>query len=344
MKKLFAFVFASLLAVGAYAYTDLLDGISLEKIDLVIPDNRFPDSNRSHEDNMINMTVNLRLVDTAGLPVFGTPEERYWANSIEWEEWTAAHPANYDENDEAAEERYGQAVNQFVREYEAELEKEKKEDRKKFDNRLKEWESATTECKMVRISSYWLVGSASCLPAYIRNNPKINSEKADDIAWEIFNESRKYRYAYFINSINIDGVYVLPIKNMFIGNGLILIHLTNTEVAGMDHLSTHKVNVLTPVSSIGVSKVYVGNEEVAYSKLNSKKALSGTPVFLEDQDFREYLYAFNAAPYELKGVSNKFKETKSREYTVITQDMQTFIINTVTTVAPKELKEVQESK
>lgn len=333
MKKLFTFVFSSLLAISTYANSDLLNlseiNLDTNQIKVDLSQQNYPLSAKSHERNIHSVTVNLQQIDLQSLNRMYPAGHRYWG-----EAWSNRIPHDYVADgltEEEAEKAEEAAANKFAEEFERDL---KNDLLSAIDRNT---EPAKTTCQMVRISSNWLVGDSSCLPAYVRTNPDINSKNKEDVAFKsfIYAES-EFRWMYFIDDIKIEGVTVYPVGNMFIGKGLILIHLSDNQINNMKELG------FSPIAKIGFTKsiksIYLGGKKIngykveghtlVYSKYRTH---AGTPIFGEDDRYREFLLGFNNAPYEnfTKGMSNKFSPTSGTAYQILTQEMREFIKNTV---------------
>ena len=154
--------------------------------------------------------------------------------------------------------------------------------------------------------------------------------------------------------IEADGVTIDPVGNMFIGDGLVLIHLTSDQVNRMESLSAHHTNVLTPLLSIKPNHIYVEGKAIENFEVNGTKIItnkrisSGTPMFAENGEYREFLLGFNAASYESypRGgrTSSRFHSNNSNEYQLLTTHMKDFIEQTISAVTPAELEEVRRLK
>ena len=340
MKKLFTLMFASILAVCAYANNEFIDlsEINIDanqiKLKLDFHPEDYPTSGKAHESNTHNVTVNLDAVDLESLNYTYPVGTRYWG-----EAWSNM-PHNYDVeglSQEEADTVVETAANEFAEKFESSLKKDFLASVKRHT------ESAVTECKMVKISANWLVGLSTCLPQYIRTNPEINSKDKEDVAFRSFMYTEKeFRWIYFIDSIEIEGITVSPAGNMFINQDLILIRLSNDQVNNTKKfVFSREVGILPSQSMNSIKSVYLQGKQIeGFTIDNSKliykrtKTSAGTPIFGENDKYEEFLLGFNSAKYEsfTRGEANKFFSESGKEYKLLTADMKEFIKTTMASV------------
>ena len=341
MKKLFTFLFASLLAVCVYANSELnLAEINLDvnKLNLNLPQDDYPLSAKSHKNNTHYVTVNLTLVDLNHANFAIPVGERYWGDA-----W------NKTSHDYETEEELEEAANKFAEDFEA-------KEKAVFLRNIKSYKSSVqTTCKMVRISANWLIGASYCLPIYVRENPQINSKDKDEVAFRSFIYTEKeFDEMYFVDNLRIEGLSLDAVTQMFISEDLMLVHLSNAQIDKLNAFrQSPQANIFAPNDTKAlnfINSVYLEGKEIADFTINgfnltykkSKKS-SGTPVFFADEKYQEFLLGFNSAEYEdyTRGITNKFFPESGKEYKLFTKQMGEFIENTISTATPDEWNKVK---
>ena len=334
MKKIFTLVFVSLLAFFSYANSlsfpeiqSEADQISFD-LNLEGPGDNFPLSGKSHEKNIHAVTIQLHEVDLSSLNREYPVSARYWGASWPYsDEYEEATRRN------ASDDEIGEIATRYANNFDQGMKQDFLDVVSNHSSPVK------TTCQMVRIASNWLVGASSCLPAYLRKYPKINSANTEDIAFNIFQTAEQaFRYAYFIKRIELENATINPLGNLFIGNDVILVHLSDAQIYKTSKFS------FSPIAEIGynlsVPSVYLGGKKIAGFSINGNKlsytklrVYAGTPIFTEYEDYTEFLLGFNDASYDNvtigSGSNRRFTPNSGRTYTILTEDMNNFIKNTI---------------
>lgn len=328
MKKLFLCASVLFLALCGYADENALtitpdSEISNALYNAVYTDDD-PASAFSHKNSMIDITVYVERFDLHQRNIVSLP--RHWS-----------------------EDYYGPRTDEAIDARVNELEKKWKSylNDSNYVNR----DYAHVTCKMVRISSNWLIGLSSCLPKYIRENPSVNTKDAEKIILREFMIGEE-NVAYALDgNIKIDGNYIDPTENMFINKDLILVYVPAKNITEKIH-KLSKANIFIPQKSTDfITSIYIDEKQINEPDftiegftLTATSEDSGTPAFFADNKRQEFLFAFNSTPYESVirgvGVVARFRSKSGKQYKLFTQDMKDFIQKTIFTKTPDEWPKV----
>ena len=191
-------------------------------------------------------------------------------------------------------------------------------------------------CKMVKISSNWLIGDSHCLPEYIRQNPEINSVPSKKEAFKLREfksmqtENRGLVYEIENNEARVDGKKIDTANHLFIGKDVMLLYVPDEVVTPTFHgLSLANIRISKNPSDI--KTIWVNGEEITTPKVTenqievSSKSKGGTPAFYK-KGYEEFLIGFNAAD----------RGEKSKVFKLLTEDMESFIEKSVKEHTPDE--------
>ena len=202
-------------------------------------------------------------------------------------------------------------------------------------------------CKMVKISSNWLIGDSHCLPEYIRNNPSINSVPSVKEKFKLhqFKSGKTKGLVYEIknNEARVDGKKIDTANHLFIGKDVMLLYVPDEVTLGFHQLS--RANIRISKNPTDMKTIYINGKEVqnptiteTQIEVSSKyKSKGGTPVFckkITKNVVEEFLVGFNSAD----------RGEKSTVFKLLTEDMKSFIEKSVKGHTPDEWERILKHK